>query len=67
GPEHAATAQAPARPSYCKLPIFHAPQLPDWAAPGNDSYISADGHSFACPNPNNLRQAFHVIFVLDRY
>ncbi|KAG8930698.1 hypothetical protein FRC01_002392 [Tulasnella sp. 417] len=66
GPEHEATAHAPARPSYCKLPIFHSPQLPDWSAPGNDSYISGDGHFFECPNPNNLRQAFHVMFVLDR-
>ncbi|KAG9001922.1 hypothetical protein FRB90_011463 [Tulasnella sp. 427] len=66
GPEHQATATAPARPSFCTLPIFHPPQPVNWQAPGNASYVSGDGHEFACPNPNNLRQAFHVIFVLDK-
>ncbi|KAG8855500.1 hypothetical protein FRB96_007004 [Tulasnella sp. 330] len=65
GPEHEATLNAPARPSYCTLPIFHPPQPLNWTG-GNVSYVSADGHSFPCPNPNSLRQAFHVIFVLDR-
>ncbi|KAG8901723.1 hypothetical protein FRC00_005050 [Tulasnella sp. 408] len=66
GPEHQATATQPARPSFCTLPIFHPPHPINWQAPGNSSYVSGDGHSFGCPNPNNLRQAFHVIFVLDR-
>ncbi|KIO18763.1 hypothetical protein M407DRAFT_224787 [Tulasnella calospora MUT 4182] len=66
GPEHQATATAPARPSFCTLPIFHPPHPINWQAPGNSAYVSGDGHSFGCPNPNNLRQAFHVIFVLDR-
>ncbi|KAG8926003.1 hypothetical protein FRC01_009457, partial [Tulasnella sp. 417] len=66
GPEHQATATAPARPSFCTLPIFHPPHPINWQAPGNSSYVSGDGHSFGCPNPNNLRQAFHVIFVLDK-
>ncbi|KAG8984733.1 hypothetical protein FRB93_006355 [Tulasnella sp. JGI-2019a] len=65
GPEHEATANAPARPSYCTLRIFHPPQPLNWTG-GNASYVSTDGHSFPCPNPNSLRQAFHVIFVLDR-
>ncbi|KAG8900671.1 hypothetical protein FRB99_005822, partial [Tulasnella sp. 403] len=65
GSEHNATASAPARPSYCTLDIFHPPQPTNWQVAGNDSYVSADGHSFNCPNPNNLRQAYHVIFVLD--
>ncbi|KIO18766.1 hypothetical protein M407DRAFT_83596, partial [Tulasnella calospora MUT 4182] len=66
GPEHEAIGNAQARPSYCTLPIFHPPQPLDWNAAGNASYVSNDGHSFGCPNPNNLRQSFHVIFVLDR-
>lgn len=66
GPEHEATANAPARPSHCSLPIFHPPQPLNWTG-GNATYVSADGHSFPCPNPNSMRQAFHVIFVLDRY
>ncbi|KAG8930696.1 hypothetical protein FRC01_002390, partial [Tulasnella sp. 417] len=66
GPEHQATATQPARPSFCTLPIFHPPHPINWQAPGNSTYVSGDGHSFGCPNPNNLRQAFHVIFVLDK-
>ncbi|KAG8900672.1 hypothetical protein FRB99_005823 [Tulasnella sp. 403] len=66
GEEHNATANLPARPSYCTLPIFHPPQPTNWQVAGDASYISADGHSFACPNPNNLRQAYHVLFVLDK-
>ncbi|KAG8938851.1 hypothetical protein FRC04_007416 [Tulasnella sp. 424] len=34
--------------------------------PGNSTYVSGDGHLFGCPDPNSLRQAFHIIFVLDR-
>ncbi|KAG8918942.1 hypothetical protein FRC02_002026 [Tulasnella sp. 418] len=65
GKEHEGTATAPARPSECILPIFHPPQPLDWTGVGN-GYVSADGHAFNCVNPNNLRQAFHVIFALDR-
>ncbi|KAG8962040.1 hypothetical protein FRC05_005627 [Tulasnella sp. 425] len=65
GPEHQATATAPARPSFCALPIFHPPHPTDSQPPGNSTYVSGDGHLFGCPDPNNLRQAFHIIFVLD--
>ncbi|KAG8921722.1 hypothetical protein FRC02_012397, partial [Tulasnella sp. 418] len=65
GKEHEATATTAARPSFCTLPIFHPPQPLNWTGAGN-GYVSADGHAFACVNPNNMRQAFHVIFVLDR-
>ncbi|KAG8897271.1 hypothetical protein FRB99_008270, partial [Tulasnella sp. 403] len=53
GAEHNATASAPARPSYCTLPIFHPPQPTNWQVAGNDSYVSADGHSFNCSKPND--------------
>ncbi|KAG8917959.1 hypothetical protein FRC02_002744 [Tulasnella sp. 418] len=65
GKEHEATATTDARTSYCTLPIFHPPQPLNWTGAGN-GYVSADGHAFACVNPNNIRQSFHVIFVLDR-
>ncbi|KAG8924163.1 hypothetical protein FRC02_010615 [Tulasnella sp. 418] len=65
GKEHEATSSAPARPSFCILPIFHPPQPLDWTGVGN-GYVSKDGHAFSCANPNTLRQSFHVIFVLDR-
>ncbi|KAG8956419.1 hypothetical protein FRC03_010886, partial [Tulasnella sp. 419] len=65
GKEHEATSSAPARPSFCTLPIFHPPQPPDWTGAGN-GYVSGDGHAFSCVNPNTMNQAFHVIFVLDR-
>ncbi|KAG8993098.1 hypothetical protein FRB94_011064 [Tulasnella sp. JGI-2019a] len=64
GPEHEATATALARPSYCTMPIFHPPQLAEWT--GHATHVSKNGHSFPCPNPSNMAQAFHVIFVLDR-
>ncbi|EUC59556.1 von willebrand factor type A domain protein, partial [Rhizoctonia solani AG-3 Rhs1AP] len=63
GPEHNATATAPANPSYCILPIFHPPQ-DRRAAPAN-GYVSADGHRFECVNPTRLHQAYHVVFVID--
>ncbi|KAG8903576.1 hypothetical protein FRB99_003127, partial [Tulasnella sp. 403] len=66
GPEHDATLNASARPSYCTLPIFHSPQPTDLRVAENASYVSSDGHSFNCPNPNNLRPTYHVIFVLDK-
>ncbi|CUA71928.1 hypothetical protein RSOLAG22IIIB_09938 [Rhizoctonia solani] len=50
-------------PSECILPIFHAPksQTPSPAS----GYISQDGHQFACVDPANIRQAYHVVFVVD--
>ncbi|KAG9014447.1 hypothetical protein FRB93_013572 [Tulasnella sp. JGI-2019a] len=65
GPEHEATGDYPARPSYCALPIFHSPQ-PLNGAGNNASYISTDGHFFPCPHPDSFRPAFHIIFILDR-
>ncbi|TFY78519.1 hypothetical protein EWM64_g5492, partial [Hericium alpestre] len=64
GPEHAATATAPAQPSFCTLPMFHPPQNPNAAVAGM-GYISNDGHQFSCRNPVVMQQAFHVIFVID--
>ncbi|KAF9064891.1 hypothetical protein BDP27DRAFT_1467712 [Rhodocollybia butyracea] len=63
GPEHAATANSAAQPSYCILPIFHPPAAFNDAGMG---YISNDGHHFSCKNPTVMQQAFHVIFVIDR-
>ncbi|TFY77300.1 hypothetical protein EWM64_g6712 [Hericium alpestre] len=65
GPEHAATATAPAQPSFCTLPMFHPPQNPNTAVAGM-GHISNDGHQFSCRNPVVMQQAFHVIFVIDR-
>lgn len=66
-PDHDTTNNPNARPSYCTLNIFHPPQPIGWTPAGNaSSYVSNDGHLFTCTNPNNLRQSFHVIFVLDR-
>ncbi|KAI0723140.1 hypothetical protein C8Q76DRAFT_671490 [Earliella scabrosa] len=66
GPEHNATAQGAAQPSYCTLPILHPRQRLDQSPPGGLGHISNDGHAFSCRNPAVLRQAFHVIFVIDR-
>ncbi|KAG9118934.1 hypothetical protein FRC07_006288, partial [Ceratobasidium sp. 392] len=44
GPEHEATSTATAKPSYCTLPIFHAPQ-PQRPAP-TTGHVSLDGHLF---------------------
>ncbi|KAG8946051.1 hypothetical protein FRC03_001516 [Tulasnella sp. 419] len=63
GEEHRGHGSVPARPSFCTLPIFHPPQPLDWAD-GRNGYISSDGHSFSCANPNR-RQSYHIIFVLD--
>ncbi|KAJ7091563.1 hypothetical protein B0H15DRAFT_836658 [Mycena belliarum] len=60
--EHAGTATNPPHPSYCALPIFHAPAT---QAAGL-GYLSNDGHIFNCKNPSVMQQAFHVIFVIDR-
>ncbi|KAK7025067.1 VWFA domain-containing protein [Favolaschia claudopus] len=62
GPEHT-TANPPA-PSYCTLPILHRPQIAGQVVPadhvGTQSYISRDGHMFACQNPAEMRPAYHV-------
>ncbi|TFK74975.1 hypothetical protein BDN72DRAFT_832681 [Pluteus cervinus] len=56
GPEH--SAAAPSQPSYCTLPMFHAPNSrTDNIGMG---YVSSDGHLFSCKNPVVLQQAFHV-------
>ncbi|KAI9571051.1 hypothetical protein HD554DRAFT_2017581 [Boletus coccyginus] len=64
GPEHTAAGGGPAIPSYCVLPLFHAPLKPN-TAPAGVGYISNDGHQFACRNPIVMQPAFHVIFVAD--
>lgn len=64
--EHQAGANNPAQPSYCTLPIFHAPLDLANAPSGGVGYVSGDGHHFGCRNPTLLQQAFHVIFVIDR-
>ncbi|KAF9443582.1 hypothetical protein P691DRAFT_778790 [Macrolepiota fuliginosa MF-IS2] len=64
GPEHTATANQPAQPSYCTLPIFHPPHRDNTRT--GLGYVSNDGHLFPCKNPMVLQQAFHVIFVIDR-
>ncbi|KAG8685533.1 hypothetical protein FRC11_010445, partial [Ceratobasidium sp. 423] len=63
GPEHEATAIAPANPSYCTLPIFHAPE-PQLPAPVT-GHVSIDGHAFDCQNPARMNQAYHILFVID--
>ncbi|KAJ7583113.1 hypothetical protein C8J56DRAFT_202132 [Mycena floridula] len=60
GPEHA----LPNQPSYCTLPLFHPPQTSNQGI--GLGYLSNDGHVFTCKNPVVMRQAFHVIFVIDR-
>ncbi|CAE6456078.1 unnamed protein product [Rhizoctonia solani] len=63
GPEHEATATTAANPSYCTLPMFHAPE-PQQPAPLT-GHVSRDGHTFDCQNPSRLHQAYHIIFVID--
>ncbi|KAI9443823.1 hypothetical protein H4582DRAFT_1807697 [Lactarius indigo] len=63
GFEHSETDAAPARPSYCLLPMFHPPKSTSDPADGV-GYISNDGHMFPCRNPPELQQAFHVILCL---
>lgn len=64
GPEHAATANQTAQPSYCTLPLFHPPYSADQLT--GLGYVSNDGHLFSCKNPIVMQQAFHVMFVIDR-
>ncbi|KIK82025.1 hypothetical protein PAXRUDRAFT_832450 [Paxillus rubicundulus Ve08.2h10] len=65
GPEHTAAAGNPAQPSYCTLPIFHAPRNPEGPSPAA-GYVSHDGHVFSCRNPVSMQPVFHVIFVIDK-
>ncbi|KAH0834248.1 hypothetical protein J3R83DRAFT_11580 [Lanmaoa asiatica] len=62
GPEHTAAGGGAAIPSYCILPLFHAPLNPN-TAPAGVGYISQDGHQFGCRNPVVMQQAFHGIFI----
>ncbi|KAH7882034.1 hypothetical protein F5I97DRAFT_1988573, partial [Phlebopus sp. FC_14] len=65
GPEHATTPGKPGKPSYCTLPLFHAPLDPKIVHTSH-GYISNDGHQFLCSNPARTREAFHIIFLIDR-
>ncbi|QRW25749.1 cytochrome P450 family protein [Rhizoctonia solani] len=58
GPEHEASATAQANPSYCILPIFHAPEAQQPAPP--TGHVSIDGHAFDCQNPSRMNQAYHM-------
>jgi hypothetical protein len=58
GPEHQADAQGNPQPSFCTLPLFHAPH--QGAVPPGGGYVSGDGHLFGCRNPAVLQNAFHV-------
>ncbi|KAG8795908.1 Vacuolar protein sorting-associated protein 13A [Ceratobasidium sp. 428] len=66
GSEHEAKDNLPAHPSYCNLPIFHAPH-PRPSTRGSNSYVSRDGHSFDCPDPSRMNQAYHVYVNLTFY
>ncbi|KZW03814.1 hypothetical protein EXIGLDRAFT_4132 [Exidia glandulosa HHB12029] len=63
-PEHAANDANAAQPSYCTLPLFHAPHAPT-PAPAT-GYVSNDGHVFPCANPAVTNQTYHIVFVIDR-
>jgi len=65
GSEHVASGGKPAAPSYCTLPLFHAPSDAN-SVPPKQGYISGDGHQFECKNPVARQQAFHIIFMVDR-
>nr|GAT56845.1 predicted protein [Mycena chlorophos] len=60
--DHVGDATTAPNPSYCVLPLFHAPAS---QATGL-GYLSNDGHVFNCKNPAVLQHAYHVIFVIDR-
>ncbi|KAI9434036.1 hypothetical protein F5148DRAFT_1268359 [Russula earlei] len=50
-PEHwTTTASGLSGPSYCTLPLFHAP-VDDENAPPGPGCVSHDGHHFRCKNP----------------
>ncbi|KAH0833843.1 hypothetical protein J3R83DRAFT_11007 [Lanmaoa asiatica] len=59
GSEHAACGGKPAVPSFCVLPLFHAP-LSASSAQTKQGYISRDGHQFMCRNPASVQQPFHM-------
>ncbi|KAG9079434.1 hypothetical protein FRC06_007726 [Ceratobasidium sp. 370] len=65
GPKHEATTTAPANPSHCTLSIFHRPQGQQPAP--TSGHVSLDGHAFNCQNPSRLHQAYHIVFVIDRF
>ncbi|KAF8549818.1 hypothetical protein OG21DRAFT_542691 [Imleria badia] len=65
GTEHVASGGKPAVPSFCILPLFHAP-LSASSSPLKQGYISRDGHQFTCKNPASVQQPFHIIFLIDR-
>ncbi|KZV72346.1 hypothetical protein PENSPDRAFT_649928, partial [Peniophora sp. CONT] len=66
-PEHsAAAASGDRQPSYCTLPMFHAPAVAVPVIAGDQGYISSDGHAFSCTNPVTSHPAYHVIFVIDK-
>ncbi|SJL03909.1 uncharacterized protein ARMOST_07266 [Armillaria ostoyae] len=65
GPEHAGDTTSPVQLSYCTLPLFHPPETSDERV--GLGYLSNDGHVFSCQNPVLLQQAFHVMFVIDRF
>jgi hypothetical protein len=64
GSEHEATSTTQAQPSFCTLPIFHLPAKDTHGV--QVGYTSNDGHHFLCRNPAVMKQAFHVIFAIDR-
>ncbi|KAG9308631.1 hypothetical protein JVU11DRAFT_11582 [Chiua virens] len=56
--EHAASGGKPPAPSFCILPLFHAPLSTN--TPPKQGYISMDGHQFVCKNPASIQQPFHM-------
>ncbi|KAI0089045.1 hypothetical protein BDY19DRAFT_122025 [Irpex rosettiformis] len=68
GTEHQGDAFNPAiaPPSYCHLPLFHAPLSNSQPPPGGTGYVSADGHHFGCTDPAQMQRKYHIIFVVDR-
>ncbi|KAJ6620545.1 hypothetical protein B0H10DRAFT_1063347 [Mycena sp. CBHHK59/15] len=63
GPEH--IRSDPPQPSYCSLPIFHGRSEMGIVDVGQ-GYLSNDGHLFACKDPADMYQTFHVICVIDK-
>ncbi|KAJ7252459.1 hypothetical protein C8J57DRAFT_1519796 [Mycena rebaudengoi] len=64
GPEHAEAN--PPTPSYCSLPILHAPPQAGNIVPVGQGYVSLDGHLYTCQNPAEMLPTYHVIFVIDK-
>ncbi|KAF8124364.1 hypothetical protein EV363DRAFT_1227517 [Boletus edulis] len=65
GSEHVASGGKPTVPSFCILPLFHAPMSASNTAPPQ-GHISSDGHQYTCKNPGSVQQPFHIIFLIDR-